>query len=91
VKTLWLGEHHAADFAELEESVWAQHIETGGFVPRRTVSTLVQHTQKNLTDANFPYKIEPVKNGSSRELQGFQLILLNNRDNHKKTFPLEKK
>ena len=78
IKTLWLGECHQAELAELEENVWAQHIETKAFVARHTVSMLVRHTQKNLTEANFPYKIETVKNFSSQELEGFRLTLPSN-------------
>ena len=86
VKTLWNGEDYQADFAELEENVWTQHSESEMFLARRTVSTLVQHTQKNLTEANFPYKIEAVKNFSSRELEGFRLVLSHQQ---KKTCPSE--
>lgn len=78
VKTLWLGERHRAELAELEENVWTQQVETEAFVARRTISMLVQHTQKNLIEADFPYKIETVKKNSSQELEGFQLVLLNN-------------
>ena len=77
IKTLWFGDGHQAEIAELEENVWAQQMKTQAFVARRTVSMLVRHTQKNLTEANFPYKIEPVKNFSSQELEGFRLLLLN--------------
>lgn len=77
IKTVWLGENHRADFAELEENVWTQHVETEMFVARRTVSMLVQYTQKNLTEANFPYRIETLKNFSNQELEGFRLVLMN--------------
>ena len=86
VKTLWFGENHQAELAELEENIWTQRSATEGFIARRTVSALVLHTQKNLTEAYFPYEIEAVKNFSSRELEGFRLVLL---DIHKKTFPSE--
>ena len=86
VKTVWFGKEHQAEFAELEENVWMQRAESKTFVARRTVSTLVQHTQNNLTEVNFPYKIEALKNFSSRELEGFRLVLP---DNHKKTCPLQ--
>ena len=76
IKTLWYGDGHQAEIAELEENVWAQQMATKAFVARRTVSMLVRHTQKNLTETDFPYKIEPVKNFSSQELEGFRLILL---------------
>jgi hypothetical protein len=75
IKTIWLGENHRAEFAELEESVWTQHLETEMFVSRRTVTMLVRHTQKNLTEAHFPYRIEALKNFSNRELEGFRLVL----------------
>jgi len=78
VKTLWLGKRHQAELAELEENVWTQQIETEAFIARCTISMLVRHTQKNLIEAGFPYKIEPVKNFSSLELEGFQLVLPNN-------------
>ena len=84
IKTLWFGENHQAEIVELEENVWAQQIETKAFVARRTVSMLARHTQKNLTEVNFPYKIEPVKNFSSQELEGFRLVLQNDQ---KKFFP----
>jgi len=86
IKTIWQGENHQAEFAELEENVWMQDSKPETFVARRTVSTLVQHTQKNLEEANFPYKIEPIKNFPCRELVGFRLLLANDQ---KKTFPLE--
>ena len=86
VKTIWCGRERQAEFAELEETVWALCPKTKMFVARRTVSTLVQHTQKNLSEVNFPYKIEAVKNFSSRELEGFRLVLPNR---HKKTCPLQ--
>jgi len=87
VKTIWLGTEHKAEFTELEENVWTQHLETEMFVDRCTVFMLVRHTQKNLMEANFPYEIEPVKNGSSRELEGFRLVLS---ENKKKTLLPEK-
>ena len=75
IKTLWQGKDHLAEFAELEECVWTQRTETKMFVDRSTVTMLVRHTQKNLTEANFPYKIEAVKNFSNQELKGFRLTL----------------
>ena len=87
IKTLWLGERHQAEITELEENVWTEQIETEAFVARRTISMLVRHTQKNLTEVNFPYKIETVKNCSNQELKGFRLVLWNNQ---KKIFPPEK-
>ena len=87
IKTLWQGERHRAEIAELEENVWTQHTETGAFVARRTISMLVRYTEKNLTEANFPYKIEPLKNRFRRELEGFRLIL---RHNQKKALPSKK-
>ena len=74
VKTIWLGENHQVTFAEVEENVWGQQIKKKMFVPLSTVAMLVRYTQKNLTEAYFPYKIEPVKNFSSRELEGFRLV-----------------
>ena len=74
VKTIWLGENHQVEFAELEENVWGQQLKKKMFVPLSTVAMLVRHTQKNLTEAHFPYKIEPIKNFSSRELVGFRLV-----------------
>jgi len=74
IKTIWFGENHRAEFAELEENVWTQHVETEMFVARRTVSMLVRHTQNNLTEANFPYKIEALKNFSNQELEGYRLV-----------------
>ena len=85
VKTLWQGKHYWAELSELEVNVWMQDPESEQFVARRTISTLVQHTQKNLTEAQFPYKIESVKNLSLRELKGFHLVLA---DGQKKTCPL---
>jgi DNA-binding response OmpR family regulator len=81
VKTVWNGEGHHAEFAELEENVWMLQAETEMFVDRSTVAMLVRHTQKNLTDADFPYKIEGVKIFSSRELEGFRLVFLGNKKN----------
>ena len=75
VKTVWSGEDHRAEFADLEENVWMQNTEKKMFVDRSTVTMLVRHTQKNLTEANFPYKIESIKNFSSQELEGFRLVL----------------
>ena len=74
IQTLWQGKNHQAEFAELEESVWMQDPEMEAFVARRTVSTLVQHTQKNLTEAYFPYKVESIKDISNRQLEGFRLV-----------------
>jgi len=85
VKTIWIGEDHHAEFAEVEENVWLQHADTKMFVHRCAVAMLVRHTQKNLKEANFPYEIEAVKNFSSRELEGFRLVLLGIK---KKTLPL---
>ena len=87
VKTVWLGEGHQAEFAELEENVWMRHAETEMFVDRSTVAMLVRHTQKNLTEANFPYEIEGIKNFSSRELEGFRLVF---REYKKKNLQSEK-
>ena len=75
VQTIWTGEDHHAEFTEVEENVWLQHAETEMFVHRCAVAMLVRHTQKNLKEANFPYEIETVKNFSSRELEGFRLVL----------------
>jgi hypothetical protein len=75
VKTIWQGKDHQAEFSELEEAVWAESTEAEMFVARRTVSTLVKHAQKNLTEGAFPYEIECVKNDSNRTLEGFRLIL----------------
>ena len=86
IQTVWLAENHRADFTELEENVWEEQMATGMFVPRHTVSMLVRHAQKLLIEANFPYKIEPIKNFSTRELEGFQLILP---DSQKITCPSE--
>jgi len=86
IKTIWFGKERQAEFAELEETVWAPCPKTKMFVARRTVSTLVHHTQKNLSEVDFPYKIEALKNFSSRELEGFRLVLPNR---HKKTCPLQ--
>ena len=55
VKTIWFGKEHQAELTELEECVWMQHTKTEMFVARRTVSTLVLHTQKNLSEVDFPY------------------------------------
>jgi len=74
VKTVWLGEDHKAEFADLEENVWIQNTEKKMFVDRSTVAMLVRHAQKNLTEANFPYEIESIKNFSSQELEGFRLV-----------------
>ena len=74
VKTIWLGENHQVEFSELEENIWGQQLKKKMFVPLSTVAMLVRHTQKNLTEAHFPYKIEPIKNFSSRELEGFRLV-----------------
>ena len=75
VKTVWRGENHQAEFAELEENVWLRHAETEEmFVDRCTVSMLARHTQKNLNEAHFPYLIEPIKNFSGRELEGFRFV-----------------
>ena len=74
VKTVWQGEDHKAEFAELEENVWTQYTDRKMFVDRSTVAMLVRHTQKNLTEANFPYEIESIKNFSSQELEGFRLV-----------------
>jgi len=87
VKTIWLGENHQAELTELEENVWTEHLETETFVDRCTVSMLVRHVQKNLNEANFPYKIETVKNFLSKELEGFRLVL---RDNKKKILQADK-
>ena len=76
VKTVWLGENHQAEFADLEENVWIQNTEKRMFVDRSTVAMLVRHTRKNLTEANFPYEIESIKNFSSQELEGFRLVFL---------------
>ena len=73
-KTIWFGENHQADFSEVEENVWKKYLKTAAFVPLRTVTMLVRHTQKNLTEAGFPYEIETLKNFSSRELEGFRLV-----------------
>ena len=74
VKTIWLGENHQVEFSEVEENVWGKQLEKKMFVPLSTVAMLVRHTQKNLTEAHFPYKIESIKNFSSRELEGFRLL-----------------
>jgi len=74
VKTVWLGEDHRAEFADLEENVWMQNSEKKMFVDRSTVAMLVRHTRKNLKEANFPYEIESIKNFSSQELEGFRLV-----------------
>jgi DNA-binding response OmpR family regulator len=74
IKTVWNGENHQAEFAELEENVWMRDAESDMFVDRSTVTMLVRHTQKNLIEANFPYEIESVKNFSSRELEGFRIV-----------------
>ena len=76
VKTVWFGEDHQAEFADLEENVWIQNTEKKMFVDRSTVAMLVRHTRKNLTEANFPYEIENIKNFSSQELEGFRLVSL---------------
>jgi len=76
VKTIWLGKNHQVEFSELEESVWNKQLEEKGkiFISLQTVSMLVQHTQKNLAESNFPYEIEPLKNNSNQELEGFRLV-----------------
>jgi len=74
VKTIWLGENHQVEFAELEESVWKKQLAEKIFISLQTVSMLARHTQKNLTEVNFPYEIETIKNDSSRELEGFRLV-----------------
>lgn len=87
VKTIWLGEDHRAEFVELEEAVWLREPKTKTFVTRRTVSTLAQYAEKNLTEANFPYRIEVVKNFFSREIEGFSLVP---DDRQKKNCPSER-
>jgi hypothetical protein len=76
VKTIWLGKNHQVEFSELEESEWNKQREAKGkmFISQQTVSMLVQHTQQNLAESDFPYAIEPLKNNSSDELEGFRLV-----------------
>jgi len=76
VKTLWLGENNQVEFSELEKSVWEKQLEEKEKKPISplTVSKLVQDTQENLVEANFPYEIETLKNESSQELEGFRLV-----------------
>jgi hypothetical protein len=76
VKTVWLGENHQVEFSELEETVWKKQLAEKMFISLQTVSMLVRHTQKNLTEVGFPYEIESLKNDSSRELEGFRLVCL---------------
>ena len=74
VKTIWLGDNHKIEFSVLEESVWGEQLAKKMFISLPTVSMLARHTQKNLTEANFPYVVETIKNDSSRELEGFRLV-----------------
>ena len=76
VKKLWLGENHQVELSELGESVWNKPLEEKEKKPISppTVSKLVQETQDNLVEANFPYEIETLKNNSSQELEGFRLV-----------------
>jgi len=76
IKTIWLGKNHQVKFSELEESVWNKQLEEKGkmFISLQTVSMLLQHAQKKLAKANFPYEIEPLKNNSSHGLEGFRLV-----------------
>jgi hypothetical protein len=76
VKTIWLSEDHQVEFSELEESTWNKQLEEKGkvFFSPQTISMLVQQTQKNLVEANFPYEIESLKNNSSLGFEGFRLV-----------------
>jgi len=76
VKQLWLGENHQVELSELEESVGNKQLEEKGKMPiiPQTFSKLVQDTQENLVEANFPYEIEILKNNASQELEGFRLV-----------------
>ncbi|GHT24538.1 hypothetical protein FACS189419_09520 [Planctomycetales bacterium] len=76
IQALWNGAKHSEQLDVLEEYVWQdRHTNKQPFVRRHTIFALAARTRKNVNNVNFPYKIESIKNFSTLELQGYQLVL----------------
>jgi DNA-binding response OmpR family regulator len=76
IQALWNGTKHSEQLDVLEEYVWQdRHTKKQPFVRRHAIFALVSRTRKNVSNVNFPYKIESIKNFSTLELQGYQLVL----------------
>jgi DNA-binding response OmpR family regulator len=74
IKTLWQSDNHEATLDNIEEQVWDVGTEKQPFIERHTIFTFVQRAQNQLKKCDFPYKIVPVKNFSTRENKGYKLI-----------------
>jgi DNA-binding response OmpR family regulator len=76
IKTIWNSSEWTGTLDEIESALWRTvGTEEEPFIGKNTLFVLVSRLRNKVSESDFPYKIESVKNFSTGELQGYRLVL----------------